>query len=115
MSSTSKSVAWERLVRYTPKNSNQIRYGEPILTDKSSNDVAELAERGLLQVRILEGPNALEAKPTDQYEEVGKLLGPVAAQETSIIRCIGLNYKTHSKSRLVHANSRQHNENLNQN
>lgn len=101
MSPASNLVAWERLVRYTPKNGTQARYGEPVLTDKNNNDVAELAERGLLRVRVLEGPNALEAKPTDQFEEVGKLLGPVTAHETPIIRCIGLNYKTHSKSRTM--------------
>lgn len=58
--------------------------------------MAKLSEQGQLQVKVLEGPNFLDAKPTGQTETVGKLLGPVTAQDVPIIRCIGLNYKTHS-------------------
>ncbi|KAI8680777.1 hypothetical protein LRP88_04447 [Fusarium phalaenopsidis] len=95
MSTSSVYPAWDRLIRYLPQGgSNQVRWGEPILEDEQS-DMAKLSEQGQLQVKVLEGLNFLDAKPTGQTETVGKLLGPVTAQDIPIIRCIGLNYKTH--------------------
>ncbi len=76
-----------------------MRYGVPILPTPN-DDVAELASGGQLKVGICEGSDALSARPTEQVEMVKTLLGPLAASEVSIIRCIGLNYKTHSKPKL---------------
>ncbi|KAL2204764.1 hypothetical protein CC79DRAFT_1309758 [Sarocladium strictum] len=94
MSKTASLVSWERLIRYVPKSGGEVRYGEPIVSSPT-DDIAGLALSGELQVKVFEGLNALDAKPTGQTEEVGQLLGPLAAQEVPIIRCIGLNYKTH--------------------
>lgn len=98
MSTSSASTTWDRLIRYHPiGSSKKVRWGDPILKD-GQYDISKLAEQGQLQVNVLEGPSFLDAKPTGQTELVGKLLGPVTAQDVPIIRCIGLNYKTHSKT-----------------
>lgn len=91
-------VAWDRLVRYESEDApGHAKYGEPLLENSSPDDIADLAASGNLWVKVLEGSDALSAKPTENKEKVSKLLGPLAAEEVPIVRCIGLNYKTHSE------------------
>jgi len=87
---------WSRLVRYR-NSEGSISYGEPILSRDSNEDIASQAYAGRLRVHICTGHNALEASPTESVEEVKELLGPLTPAEVPIIRCIGLNYKTHSE------------------
>lgn len=92
-----KIVAWDRLVRYVPAgNGGEVAYGEPILQDYEVNDIAKLAAEGRLRVRELRGSDPLSAEPTGEEATVGKLLGPLEPKDVRILRCIGLNYKTHS-------------------
>jgi 50S ribosomal subunit-associated GTPase HflX len=93
--STQHVVAWTRLVRYVPQGDDQIRYGEPILSS-SVEDIVSLAEISRLQVKVCDGNDPFTAKPTERVETVKKLLGPLDQKDVPIIRCIGLNYKTHS-------------------
>ena len=60
-------------------------------------DVAALAEEGKLEVHVAEGENPLAARPGSQKDQVKSLLGPFRVEDVPIIRCIGLNYKTHIK------------------
>jgi len=96
MTSESNAVAWKRLVRYISSADGSMKYGEPILEDDNA-DVAALAQQGKLKVHILEGSNPLDAKPTSHEDHVKSLLGPLRVEDVPIIRCIGLNYKTHIK------------------
>ena len=99
MSASSASIVpWDRLVRYLPEGDAQgpARYGEPILAN-GSEDVGDLARSGHLKVKVLEGSGPFDVKPTDRVEKVGKLLGPLTPEDVPIIRCIGLNYTTHSE------------------
>lgn len=73
----------------------KVRYGEPIVSD-SKPDIDQLAQDGKLEVTVLEGANPLEAKPTGEKDTVKQLLGPLTPKDVPIIRCVGLNYKTHS-------------------
>jgi hypothetical protein len=86
-------VQWSRLVRYIDTNGNT-GYGEPQVS--SDTDVLQEARDGKLQVKVLEGDSALTATPTDEIQTVRTLLSPLTQQEVPIVRCIGLNYKTHS-------------------
>jgi 2-keto-4-pentenoate hydratase/2-oxohepta-3-ene-1,7-dioic acid hydratase in catechol pathway len=95
-SESANLVAWERLVRYISSSDGAVKYGQPILDNANAN-IAELAEQGELKVHVLEGRNPLEAKPTQQEDGVKALLGPLRVEDVPIIRCIGLNYKTHIK------------------
>ena len=88
--------SWDRLVRYVSAKDGKIRYGEPIVWD-SNPDIDQLAQDGKLKVKILEGANPSQAQATGEQDQVKKLLGPLAPKDVPIIRCVGLNYKTHSK------------------
>jgi hypothetical protein len=92
-------TAWKRLIRYTSAKDGNVRYGEPIVNDK--DDIDALAQSGSLKVKILEGPTAVLAKPTGEEDEVKTLLGPLTSAEVPFVRCLGLNYKEHSKSCIV--------------
>jgi len=93
----SSLVKWDRLVRYLAEGESKARYGEPILANPGEDDVAELASAGELQVKICEGSDPLSAVPTSKTQTVKTLLGPFEPKDVPIIRCIGLNYKTHSR------------------
>lgn len=94
--STSSIVDWDRLVRYISATDGQEKYGEPIL-DSPDADIAALARDGKLEVKILKGDDPLSAKQTGKNDKVKTLLGPLREQDVPIIRCIGLNYKSHIK------------------
>lgn len=92
------NVAWTRLVRFVAANGDgSVQYGEPIV-EGASTDIAKLARDGKLEVHVCSGEDVFSAKPTAEKKLVKKLLGPLKPDEVPIIRCIGLNYKTHSKN-----------------
>lgn len=88
-------IAWSRLVRYIGPD-GEIRYGEPVLPQADDGQIDFDLNEDKLQVRVYEGNSALSARPTERFEQVHKLLGPLSFTEVPIIRCIGLNYRTHS-------------------
>ena len=90
-------LAWDRLVRYVSATDDQIRYGEPILEPAEVENVAQLATEGKLEVKVLDGADPISAQRTDRVDKVKVLLGPIEPRNTPIFRCIGLNYKSHSK------------------
>lgn len=90
-------TAWDRLVRYVSAQDGQIHYGEPIVNDAKA-DIDQLAQEGKLKVNVLEGKTAFQAKPSGKQDEVKQLLGPLTPADVPIVRCIGLNYSSHSKS-----------------
>lgn len=94
----SAHVAWNRLVRYESTDRGEIRYGEPLVDEQQSDHIAQLAAGGQLKVEVLEGRHPLDVVRTGKQELVGELLGPLTPSDVPIIRCIGLNYKTHSTS-----------------
>ena len=92
---TERVVAWDRLVRYVAADGAR-RYGEPILRADGNEDIVTLADQGILHVKVLVGNDPLIARPTNEIELVKELLGPLEAKDIPLIRCIGLNYKSHS-------------------
>ena len=91
----SSLTSWDRFIRYVSEKDGKVRYGEPIVSD-SKADIDQLAQDGKLEVKVLEGPNPIEAKPTGEQDKVKQLLGPLTAKDVAVIRGVGLNYKTHS-------------------
>ena len=89
-------TSWDRLVRYVSEKDGKVRYGEPILSGKDA-DVDQLAQDGKLEVKILEGTNFLDAKATGEQDKVKQLLGPLTSKDVPSVRCVGLNYQSHSK------------------
>ena len=89
------NVLWKRLVRY--RNSDgSTRLGEPQVAN--GDDILALALDGKLDVEVLSGLDPLAATPTGQKEVVKELLAPLVPSDVPFVRCIGLNYKTHSIS-----------------
>jgi hypothetical protein len=89
-------TAWKRLIRYVSAKDGSIKYGEPIVSEDKP-DIDALAQKGGLKVKVLEGESPLLAKPTGEEDEVKQLLGPLTPKDVPIVRCVGLNYRTHSK------------------
>ncbi|PIB02978.1 Fumarylacetoacetate hydrolase domain-containing protein 2 [Cercospora beticola] len=89
--------AWTRLIRYVSAQDGATRLGDPIIpsSETSHPDIDALALSGNLKVKVLEGRVAVQATPTGQEDTVKTLLGPLTPQDVPIVRCIGLNYKTH--------------------
>jgi hypothetical protein len=95
MATTTPLTAWKRLIRYVSTDGTT-RYGEPILSG-SNTDIDALAQSGELKVIVLEGANPWDAQPTGKEDSVKTLLGPLTPDDVPIVRCVGLNYRTHSK------------------
>lgn len=87
---------WDRLVRYVSAKDGRVRYGEPIL-DSTDDVERQITAGAAIKVRVLEGSSALTAVPTAEEDEIQQLLGPLSPAEVPIVRCTGLNYKSHSK------------------
>ncbi|KAJ8606150.1 hypothetical protein MRB53_041157 [Persea americana] len=87
-------TSWDRFVRYVSKKDGSIRYGDPIVEGKNP-DIDGLASAGNLKVKVLEGKTPLEAKATGEEDGVAELLGPLTPKDVGIVKCIGINYKTH--------------------
>ena len=89
-------TSWDRLIRYISAKDGKIRYGEPIVSD-SNPDIDQLVQDGKLEVKVLEGQNPIHAEPNGEQDQVKQLLGPLTHRDVPIVRCQGLNYKTHRK------------------
>ncbi|KXL42607.1 hypothetical protein M433DRAFT_59165 [Acidomyces richmondensis BFW] len=92
---SSPLTQWDRLVRYVSARDGQVRYGEPIVSGDKNVDIDDLAQKGGLKVKVLEGASPLDAAPTGAEDEVGRLLGPLTPADVKVVRCVGLNYRTH--------------------
>ncbi|KAL5603882.1 hypothetical protein FOVSG1_006632 [Fusarium oxysporum f. sp. vasinfectum] len=89
------TTQWDRLIRYISARDGKVHYGEPIINEAGHLGIDDQARDGTLRVRRLNGSSAVTATATDEEDEVTQLLGPLTAAEVPIVRCIGLNYKTH--------------------
>ena len=90
---------WSRLVRIIDED-QQIRYGEPILSTNEL-DIGELALRGDLKVKVIKvgrhGPLSPDNVVTPTIKSVHRLLSPLTIDDVPEVKCIGLNYRTHSQ------------------
>lgn len=90
------SPVWNRLIRFVAADS-KVYFGEPIMTDAQVT-VDKLFENGTLEAKVITGDVfSPEAVVSDQVEKVTKILSPLSREQIPIIKCIGLNYKAHSK------------------
>lgn len=93
------SVAWERLIRFVATDGRTL-LGEPVMPS-ADFDIGDTTEGTHLQAKVIRGSDIYdttgETKVTDEVVTVSRLLGPLAPQDVPILRCVGLNYLTHSK------------------
>ncbi|PSR85658.1 hypothetical protein BD289DRAFT_482563 [Coniella lustricola] len=91
------SVAWERLIRFEAEDGRILR-GEPILPSPDF-DLGTTTEATKLQAKVIRGDDLYDTTGrttvTDETVTVKTLLGPLAAADVPILRCVGLNYAKH--------------------
>lgn len=100
-------VVWERLIRFVATDGRVLR-GEPILP-AADFDLGDTSEATKLQARVITGSDLYDTtgktKVTDEIVTVKRLLGPLAQEDTDILRCVGLNYAKHSPFPCLHHDS----------
>lgn len=90
------SPVWTRLIRFVGTD-NKIYFGEHIIS-KAEDTVNQLLATGSLEAKVIVGDVLSdEAIITDQVIKVQSLLAPLTREQIPIMKCIGLNYKAHSK------------------
>lgn len=91
-------VVWDRLIRFVATDGRILR-GEPILPTPDF-DLGTTSEQTKLQAKVVIGSDPYDTtgktKVSDELVTVKKLLGPLAAEDVDILRCVGLNYAKHS-------------------
>lgn len=91
-------VAWSRLIRFVATDGRTLR-GEPILPSEDF-DLGNVTEADELQAKVIIGDDIFDTTGktfvTNEIVGVKKVLGPLAASEIPILRCVGLNYAKHS-------------------
>lgn len=88
-------VPWSRLIRFECAEGRILR-GEPILPHPDF-DLGKTTAETKLQAKVIVGDIFDEnAKVSDEVVTVKKLLGPLTTDDVDILRCVGLNYATHS-------------------
>lgn len=96
---SAKSVPWSRLIRFISTDGRVLR-GEPILPS-ADFDLGLTTPSTKLTAKVLAGDDIFDVSGkthlTEEIATVDKLLGPLAPQDVTNLRCVGLNYKTHSK------------------
>ncbi|KAK5052595.1 hypothetical protein LTR84_002460 [Exophiala bonariae] len=92
-------VAWTRLIRFVATDGRTLR-GEPILPSEDF-DLGNVAEADDLKAKVIIGDDIFDTTGqtfvTNEIVGVKKVLGPLAASEIPILRCVGLNYAKHIK------------------
>jgi hypothetical protein len=97
------NVPWERLIRFISTD-NRVLHGEPILPHPGF-DLGSTTEHTRLQAKVIHGDDIYDTtgltRVTGEVVTVKKLLGPLQAHDVPLVRCVGLNYATHSSSPII--------------
>lgn len=90
---------WTRLIRFETEDGRILR-GEPILPSEDY-DLGALKTSDRLEAKVLEGTDIFDVSGqttfTGEKAIVKRLLGPLTQADVPILRCVGLNYATHSE------------------
>lgn len=96
-------VSWERLIRFVATDGRTL-YGEPILPCEGF-DLGTTTPETKLQARVVIGSDLYDTTGStrvgDEVVTVHELLGPLTSETVPILRCVGLNYMTHSERSLT--------------
>lgn len=91
-------VVWERLIRFVATDGRVLR-GEPILPHPGF-DLGQTTATTNLKAKIITGDDIYDTtgntNVSDEVVAVKHLLGPLAQADVPILRCVRLNYATHS-------------------
>jgi hypothetical protein len=97
-------VVWHRLIRFVATDGRILR-GEPILPT-ANFDLGNTTAETKLQAKVIVGADIYDTtgktKVTNEIVTAKELLGPLAQEDVPILRCVGLNYAKHSKSKGIY-------------
>lgn len=86
---------WTHLIRFIAEEDGQIHLGN--VDAKKYPDIGLSTLNGeKIQANLATG-SIFDAKVTSTVLTVKQLLGPIAAHEVPLVRCIGLNYRDHAR------------------
>ncbi|KAF1931941.1 uncharacterized protein M421DRAFT_417672 [Didymella exigua CBS 183.55] len=85
---------WTHLIRFVTVEDEQVHLGQLVDTTR---DVGLDSVNGVEIKAYLVNGDIFSGKVTQHVYTVRKLLSPVAREQCSYIRCLGLNYKDHAK------------------
>ena len=95
-------TAWKRLIRFEDTQ-GRILHGEPILPS-SDFDVGKVVDADGLKAKVIAGSDIFdttgETSVSDEEVSVKKNFSPLKPKDVPILRCVGLNYAKHSKSKV---------------
>lgn len=87
------------MIRFVATDGRVLR-GEPVLPSDDF-DLGAVTEETKLLAKVIIGDDIYDTtgktKVSKEVVTVKKILGPIAQNETDILRCVGLNYAKHSK------------------
>ena len=86
--------AWTHLIRFIAVEDSRIHLGQ--LVDTSRDVGLDSVNGHKIEAYLING-TAFDGEVTDQVLTVRQLLSPIAKEECSYIRCLGLNYMDHAK------------------
>ena len=86
--------AWTHLIRFIAVEDSRIHLGQ--LVDTSRDVGLDSVNGEKIEAYLING-TVFDGDITDQVLTVRQLLSPIAKEECSYIRCLGLNYMDHAK------------------
>lgn len=90
-------VPWKRLIRFVSDEDGETHFGDAILPSQDY-ELGKPDNTGDLKARrVLGDPLSPTCTLDDRIVKVRKLLGPLTRDQVPALRCIGGNYKSHSK------------------
>lgn len=91
-------IPWTRLIRFVSDEDGQTHFGDAILPSPDY-ELGKPDSPGELKARrVLGDPLSPACTLDDRAVKVRKLLGPLTRDQVPALRCIGGNYKSHSKN-----------------
>lgn len=91
-------TAWQRLIRFEAAEGSTL-VGEPIMPSPDF-DLGNTTPGTKLRAKVIRGTDLFDTtgatQVTNEVVTVKRLLGPLSSENVPIIRCVGLNYATHS-------------------
>jgi hypothetical protein len=87
---------WKRLIRFET-TSGEVCFGDACVS--SAEQLVASLQDGKLRAKRLRGHSPFHLEGSDEEVGVKSLLGVLTPDDVPIVKCIGLNYKAHSKYR----------------
>jgi len=95
ISMSTSSSSWTRLIRFVAEEDGKVYQGEPIYPSDAGRDFDIGYKYSGLKAKLLQGELYGNNSLSEETKTVKKLLSPVAKEQITLVRCVGLNYVKH--------------------